>query len=123
MRIFRDTRGRSWFDVVPEIPPQVDVTVSYPNTIRAFHCHEHKTEWMFVILGEFKFVLTNPDETVYLSQGDVVTIIPGRWHGYQVLGDRAGIMMEVATHKHNLANPDDQRKPWDEFDNWEKERK
>lgn len=123
MRTFKDTRGKSWFDIVPEMAMQVDVTVSYPDTIRAFHYHEHKVEWMFVVLGEFKFRLTAPDQVTYLSQGDVIKIMPGRWHGYQVLGDAVGIMMEVATSKHDLANPDDQRKPWDAFDNWEKEKK
>lgn len=123
MRIFKDTRGKSWFDIVPEMDWQVDVTVSYPGTVRAFHHHYGKTEWMFVVVGEFKFVLTDPDETVFLSQGEVVRIDPERWHGYQALGDQPGIMMEISTAKHDLANPDDQRKPWDTFDDWEKERK
>lgn len=123
MRTFKDTRGKSWFDIVPEMDWQVDITLSYPGTIRGFHHHSHKTEWMFAILGEFKFVLTNPDEIVFLSQGEVVKIDTDRWHGYQVLGERLGIMMEISDAKHDLSNPDDQRKPWNAFDSWEKERK
>jgi len=123
MRTFRDTRGKSWFDIVSQADWQIDVTVSYPGTIRAFHHHYHKIEWMFVILGEFKFVLTDPDEIVFLSQGDVIRIDPGRWHGYQALGGQSGIMLEVATAKHSLTDPDDQRKPWNTFDSWEKARK
>jgi len=124
MRKFRDTRGKSWFDIVSEMDWQVDITESYPGTIRAFHHHLHKTEWMFVVLGEFKFVLTNPDAVVFLSQGDFLKIDPERWHGYQALSSEVtGIMMEVSTSKHDLANPDDQRKPWDAFDDWEKEKK
>ena len=121
MRTFKDTRGKSWFDIVPEMGWQVDITLSYPGTIRAFHHHYHKTEWMFVILGEFKFVLTNPDEIVYLSQGECIRIDPERWHGYQAL--QFGIILEIATAKHDVDNPDDQRKPWNIFDDWEKERK
>jgi dTDP-4-dehydrorhamnose 3,5-epimerase len=123
MRIFKDTRGRSWFDIVEKSPYQTDITVSYPGTIRGFHYHDYKTEWMFVAQGHYKFVLTNPKEILYLSQGEVVEIIPGRWHGYQNIGTDEGIIMEIADKRHNLDKPDDKRKPYNEFDNWEKEKK
>jgi len=123
VRTSKDTRGRSWFDLVPEMDFQVDSTVSYPGTIRAFHYHVHKTEWMFVAKGHYKFVLDNPLEVRYLSEGEVITIIPGRWHGYQNIGTEEGIVIEVANKKHSLENPDDQRMPYDKFDTWEKERK
>lgn len=120
MRTFKDTRGKSWFDIFP-IEGQIDVTHNYAGTIRAFHLHKLKTEYMFVISGEFKMVLTNPSEIIYLSQGESIIIKPSRWHGYQALTD--GIMMEYGTNKHNLENPDDGRVDWDQFDNWEKEKK
>ena len=123
MRMFKDTRGRSWFDIVKEMDGQVDITVSYPGTIRAFHYHEEKTEWMFVARGHYKFVLSDPLETVYLSQGEVITISPRRWHGYQNIGTDEGIVMEIADRKHNVDSPDDFRKPYDEFDKWQKEKK
>jgi len=123
MRLSNDTRGRSWFDIVSEMEWQVDSTVSYPGTVRAFHYHDYKIEWMFVAQGHYKFVLTNPMEIVYLSQGDVIKIIPGRWHGYENIGTEEGIVIEVADKKHDIKNPDDKRKPYNEFDNWEKEKK
>lgn len=123
MRSFKDTRGRSWFDIVGEMVGQVDMTVNYPGTIRGFHSHDFKTEWFFAVTGEFKLVMTDPEETVYMSQGDVVRIDPRRWHGYQVLGEKEAIMLEYSTQKHNLKNPDDKRKPFDAFNKWEKERK
>lgn len=124
MRTFKDTRGKSWFDIVPEMEGwQVDFAMNYPGAIRAFHHHEYKTEWFFVVIGEFKLVLTDPDETLYISQGDVVRIDPGRWHGYQGLGLQPAIMMEVSNAKHDLDNPDDQKMPWNAFDDWEMERK
>jgi len=123
MRKFKDTRGRSWFDIVTKSPYQVDITVSYPGTVRAFHYHDYKTEWMFAVRGHYKFVLTDPMEIVYLSEDEVVEITPGRWHGYQNIGTDEGIIMEIADKRHNLDNPDDKRKPYNEFDNWEKEKK
>lgn len=78
---------------------------------------------MFVVQGDMKFVLTDPDEVIYAKQGDCIKITPGRWHGYQSLGNKMSIIMEYATHKHDLKNPDDQRKPYDAFNKWEKENK
>ena len=123
MRTFKDTRGRSWFDIVPEMVGQIDITANYPGTIRGFHSHDFKTEWFFAITGNFKLVLTDPDEIIYMSAGDCVRIEPGRWHGYQVLGIEESIMLEYSTHKHNLKNPDDKKKPYNAFDKWEKEKK
>ena len=124
MRTFKDTRGKAWFDIVPEMENyQIDLTTNYPDIVRAFHHHNHKTEWFFAASGEFKLVLTNPLETIYMSQGDVVRIDPGRWHGYQCLGLQPAIMLEVSSAKYDLEDPDDQKCPWNTHDGWEVERK
>ena len=123
MRTFKDTRGRSWFDIVPEMKWQIDSTVSYPGTIRAFHYHDYKTEWMIVVKGQYKFVLSHPLETIYLSEGEVIKIDPKRWHGYQNIGTEEGIVIEIADKKHNVDKPDDKRESYDKYNTWEKERK
>lgn len=131
MRSFKDTRGKSWYDIVPEMEGQIDITVNYPGTIRAFHWHNKKTEWMFVITGEVRFILTDPQKNgepvntqeIFASQGECVRIEPHKWHGYQALGDKEAIVLEYADHKHDLKKPDDERKPWDTFSQWKKERK
>lgn len=123
MRTFKDTRGKSWYDIIPDMNGQLDVTINYPGTIRAFHWHAEKIEWMFVASGEVKFVLTDPHEEIFASQGDMVKIEPGRWHGYQALGEKEAIVIEVADKKHDLVAPDDERKPYNEFNTWEKEKK
>lgn len=123
MRQFKDTRGKSWFDIVEDLPGQIDITVNYPGTIRAFHRHQRKIEWMFVVQGEFKFHLTNPDEVIYVSQGEKVMIDVNRWHGYQALGEKEGIMLEYGLEKHNVENPDDEREVYNKFDDWVKEKK
>ncbi len=121
MRTFKDTRGRSYYDIVPEIDGQVDITHNYSGTIRGFHYHDKKREWMFAVTGNFKFVLTNPKEVVYVSGGEVIEIAPKRWHAYQAL--TSGIMMEYADIKFNVEKPDDLKKPYDTFDKWEIEKK
>lgn len=122
MRTFKDTRGKSWYDIIEEMPGQIDITVNYPGTIRAFHWHDKKIEWMFVIKGEVKFVLTDPQETIFASQGEMVKIEPHRWHGYQALQQEA-IVLEYSDKKHDVTNPDDERKPFYTYDLWQKESK
>jgi dTDP-4-dehydrorhamnose 3,5-epimerase-like enzyme len=57
-RIFKDIRGKSLFDIFSSIKGQVDITFNYKDTVRAFHLHQKKDEFFFVVSGEFKFVLT-----------------------------------------------------------------
>ncbi len=121
MRINKDTRGKSFYDIIPEIKGQIDITLNYPGTIRAFHKHLIHTEYIFVIEGELKVRLTHPDEILYLSSGEMVKIIPSRWHGYQVLGDQPCYTLYYESEK--WTPEDDLRKPYNAFDNWEREKK
>ena len=123
MRTNKDTRGKCWYDIFPLEKGQVDAQFNYPGTIRAFHMHKNKEETWFIAEGEFKIVLSNPTEILYLSQGESVFISTNRWHGYQVLGEIPGIMIEYTTVKHIEDPEDDYKKPYNEFDNWEKEKK
>ena len=122
MRVNRDTRGRSYYNIVDQVG-QTDVSINYPGVIRAFHQHLQKEEIWFFIQGHFKVVLTDPLEVLYLGEGEQVLIERGRWHGFQVLGHEMGIMIEYSKEKFNVETPDDFRKPYDEFDKWEIEKK
>src|SRR3990167_8637552 len=122
MRKNKDTRGRSYFDIFDQ-QGQTDVSINYPGTIRAFHQHLEKEEIWFVIQGNFKVVMSDPLEVIYMSENDLLEIKRGRWHGLQVLVNEIGIIMEYAIEKFNVGKPDDFRKPWNEFDKWEIEKK
>jgi dTDP-4-dehydrorhamnose 3,5-epimerase-like enzyme len=123
MRVNKDTRGKSYFDIFAAQKGQTDLSYNHPGTIRAFHQHQYKEEYWLCVKGEFKVVLSDPIETIYLSPGELCEIKRGRWHGFQVLGSTEGIMVEHTTAKHDMDNLDDYRKPYDAFDNWEIERK
>ena len=123
MRINSDTRGKGFYDIFPKQDGQTDISFSYPGAIRAFHCHKIKTEWFFCAGGVIELVLTDPFEKIYMEKGDMVEITPGRWHGFRILGDELGVMLEYSSHKFDLKDPDDLRKPFNEFHNWEIEKK
>ena len=121
MKTFKDTRGKSFFDIIPDGSSQINISYNYPGTIKAFHLHKKQTDYFFCISGEIKLVLTNPEEVFYMSQGDIQEIKPNRWHGFQVLGQEVAIMLEYATQKY--APADEEREFWQKFDIWDIEKK
>lgn len=123
MRIHKDTRGKGFYDIFPSQPGQTDISFSYPGTIRAFHCHKIKTEWFFCAGGIIELVLTDPFEIIYMEKGDMVEIKFGRWHGFRILGDEIGVMLEYSDHKFDLNDPDDLRAPYNKYHDWKIEKK
>ncbi len=122
MNIFKDDRGKSWFDIFPElnINGQVNFNISYPGTIKAFHRHKNQTDYFFCLEGEMRLVLVDSDtRIIYLSQGDLVQVDPGTWHGFQVLGNQPCKMLYYCTNKYNSEEPDEERAEWNEFFDWE----
>ena len=123
MRINKDTRGKGFYDIFPKQDGQTDISFSYPGAIRAFHCHKVKTEWFFCAGGIIELVLTDPFEIHYMEKGDMIEIAPHRWHGFRILGDELGVMLEYSSHKFDLEDPDDLRAPFDKYHDWKIERK
>lgn len=162
MRKFKDDRGRSYCDIFPEIGKgDINVSIVYPGTIKAFHRHAYQDDYWFVISGHLRAVLSKvvlsvtqqvgppdgsfiaPDtsgstlvETItktkfsvdntvehYLSEGDILHIPAGIWHGLQCLGNEPAVMIYHITNKYNEDDPDEERAEWDEFHNWEFSRK
>ena len=121
MRIVRNERGASWFDIFQESNGQVDVTYTKPGVVRAFHLHNHTSEWIFIVKGEFKFVMTNPQESFLAQVGDVVKIEPGRWHGFQNISEDEAIYVEYADRKFDTLKPDDELLLPNTLCDWDKE--
>lgn len=211
MRKFKDDRNRSYCDVFPAIGVgDINISVMYPGTIKAFHRHQKQDDYWFIVKGNIRAVVATelppttskqyvtdwiPEyisrsdgisyataeflkyeedprfmglmieskteqktiadmgtafkvpkfylETTqygrfytekvenhppqvsehYLSEGDILHIPAGAWHGLQVLGNEDAIMIYHITNKYDPKNPDEERAPWDKFHNWEFSRK
>ena len=149
MRAFKDDRNRAYNDVFPEIGKgDINISRLYPGTIKAFHRHALQDDYWFVIKGNLRAVLAKPDPTKvtvsvtttfpfannlqfseikpqmhisehYLSEGDILHIPAGVWHGLQVLGYEEAIMLYHITNKYNPDKPDEERAPWNAFHTWE----
>ena len=120
-RLFDDDRARRACDVFGftgdekvQMAGDINITWAYPGRIVAWHRHQLQTDHWFVIRGYLKVGLLDDDGTarwVYLGENDrrVLSIPPGVWHGYMVLGDVEAVLMYYITSKYDEDNPDEER--------------
>lgn len=120
-RLFDDDRARRACDVFGftgddkvQMAGDINLTWAYPGRIVAWHRHRLQTDHWFVIKGYLKVGLLDDDGTarwVYLGENDrrVLSIPPGVWHGYMVLGDQEAVLMYYITSKYDESNPDEER--------------
>ena len=121
-RLFDDDRARRACDVFGftgdekvQMAGDINLTWAYPGRIVAWHRHRLQTDHWFVIKGYLKVGLLDDDGTarwVYLGENDrrVLSIPPGVWHGYMVLGDQEAVLMYYITSKYDEDNPDEERR-------------
>jgi len=103
---------------------QATVARLFSGVVKAWHCHEHQTDYMVCVHGNVKVGLAEeatdgdetPDvETLCIGEDDptLVKIPPGVWHGMTPIGDRAATVLYVQDQTYD---PDDEyRKPADAF--------
>jgi len=120
-RLFDDDRARRACDVFGFTPGggvnmdgDINITWAYPGRVVAWHRHALQTDHWFVIKGYLKVGLMDDDRNVrwvYLGENDrrVLSIPPGVWHGYMVLGEEEAVLMYYITAKYDEKNPDEER--------------
>jgi dTDP-4-dehydrorhamnose 3,5-epimerase len=114
-RLADDDRARRACDVFGTATPgDINISWAYPGRIVAWHRHQKQTDHWYVVKGNLKVGLMDDDRNVrwvYLTQDDrrTLSIPPGVWHGYMVLGNEEAILMYYITEKYNLQNPDEER--------------
>lgn len=101
---------------------QVSAALSYPGTIKAFHYHQHQTDFWVPATGMFQVVLVDlrTDSRTYgvrntLYVGSLrpwhILIPPGVGHGYKVIGHDPAILVYVTNQFYNPS--DEGRIPYD----------
>ena len=107
----------------PAATTQVSAALSYPGTIKAFHYHQHQTDFWVPAMGMFQVVLVDlrqPSPTFgkrnTLYVGSLrpwqILIPPGVGHGYKVIGEGPGMLVYVTDRQYDPA--DEGRIPYDE---------
>ena len=114
-RVYDDDRARRTNDVFGTATPgDINISFAYPGRIVAWHRHQKQTDHWHVIKGFLKVGLMDDDRNVrwvYLGENDrkTLSIPPGIWHGYMVLGNEEAVLMYYITEKYNPQAPDEER--------------
>lgn len=120
-RLYDDDRARRACDVFGftgdkaiKMAGDINITWAYPDRVVAWHRHQRQSDHWFVIKGFLKVGLLDAAGNarwVYLGENDrrVLTIPPGVWHGYMVLGEEEAVLMYYITSKYDDKNPDEER--------------
>lgn len=121
MRHTKDNRGESFWDIVEELPGQINVSITKPGESRGFHLHQHKKDYWFVATGVIQVVTSNDLEhwqSQILMNGDYIEIEPENWHAYKNVGGFPAILVYYETEKSGIAREDDYEKPLTVYDGW-----
>lgn len=102
-------------------PAQANFSVSYPNTIRAWHRHKRgQNDYLIVLKGTLKigiFYEKTKELNEIISTGQELKIvrIPGNyWHGFKVVGNKKAFLLYFTTRLYNYDDPDEERRPWND---------
>ncbi len=94
---------------------QVTVSTIFPNAIKAFHKHDIQTDWVVCVKGNVKLItfeldaqkkVTHLQKTFFGEDNpQLVTILPGTYHGYCSIGNREAVLIYITNQ---IYNPSDE---------------
>lgn len=107
--------------IVSEEFNQITISEIYPDAIKAWHRHEHQTDFITCIKGNLKLGLGRESEdgvsveTKHIGENsrEVVKVPPGLWHGMTPIGDEAALVLYIQDRTYDPE--DEERLPYDEF--------
>ncbi|MCW4047195.1 MAG: dTDP-4-dehydrorhamnose 3,5-epimerase family protein [Candidatus Bathyarchaeota archaeon] len=129
MKRFSDERGffaeimrSDWKDLFGDDKiVQANISVTYPTVIRAWHRHiKGQNDYFVALRGCLKICAYDEktkelNEIISTSQDLQIIRTPGYyWHGFKVLGNEPAMLLYFTTKLYNYANPDEERRPWDD---------
>ncbi|MBK5290972.1 MAG: dTDP-4-dehydrorhamnose 3,5-epimerase family protein [Acidobacteriia bacterium] len=96
----------------PAATTQVSAALSYPGTIKAFHFHNHQTDFWVPVMGMLQVALVDlraesptfgRRNTIYAGTLQPLRILipPGVGHGYKVIGTEAALLVYVTNRQYD----------------------
>jgi len=110
-----------WKEFISENIVQVNLSVSKPGIIRAWHRHSRgQVDYMLVIKGIMRIMLKVRDKCYHLISScasPMLVRIPGHyWHGTENLGHEDSMILYFVTKLYDYDNPDEEREEYKEPD-------
>jgi len=120
--VFADDRGWSimnQFRGVMSAEGQINFSMQYPGTIKAWHRHTKQTDFWLCLTGHIKLGVhcgsTQRSWAMVIGEKrpGVVIIPPPLWHGAATVGPSPAGLLYYVTHGYDAAAPDEERMPYD----------
>lgn len=120
--LFHELMRSDWRELLgDDIIVQVNMSVTYPGIIRAWHRHlRGQVDYFFVARGSAKICAYDEEtrhlvEVVLSDAKPQILRVPGHyWHGFKALGTEPVYLVYFTTRLYDYQNPDEERRPWDD---------
>lgn len=100
---------------------QVNLSVSYPGIIRAWHRHRRdQVDYFICLKGSVKICVYDAgtmelEEIISTGEEPKIVRVPGKyWHGFKVIGNETAWLLYFTTKLYDYEKPDEERRPWDD---------
>jgi len=119
---FTELMRKDWKDLLGEDEiVQVNLSISYPGIIRAWHKHERgQVDYFLVIKGALKICAFDEEteelnEIVSSEEKLQIVRIPGKyWHGTKTVSSYPSMLIYFTNRLYDYKNPDELRRPWND---------
>jgi dTDP-4-dehydrorhamnose 3,5-epimerase len=119
---FAEVFRKDWKELLEsDLPIQVNLSITYPGIIRAWHRHTRgQTDYFLALKGAIKIGVYDEktgelDEIVSTGQNLQVVRVPGfYWHGFKALGNEQATLIYFTTNLYDYVNPDEERMLWND---------
>ncbi len=118
---FNEIFRSDWKEIFTDDVVQVNLSITYPDTVRAWHKHERgQTDHFIVIKGAIKICAydqTSEELDEIISTGENIQIvrIPGHhWHGFKAIRNEPAYLVYFVNKLYDYAKPDEISRPWND---------
>jgi len=119
---FTEIIRKDWSDLLQENEfAQANLSISYPDIIRAWHRHlRGQIDYFIVLKGSIKICIYEEETqelTEIISTGEIPQIVrvPGKyWHGFKVVGNQPAWLLYFVNKLYDYDDPDEERRAWND---------
>lgn len=96
---------------------QINFSLQFPGVIKAWHRHQHQTDFWICLQGHIKAGIHRDDDDqrwlIVFGQlrPGVLIIPPTLWHGAATVGDQPAGLLYYVSRAYDPTSPDEQRRP------------
>jgi len=120
--IFHEIMRSDWTELLGDDSiVQANLSITYPNIIRAWHRHlRGQIDYFFVVKGAAKICAYDEEsrhlvEVILSEYKPQILRVPGRyWHGFKALGSEPTYIVYFVNRLYNYSDPDEERRPWND---------